>query len=376
MDFVDAAEIQSLQPEQLWHLAMQWSPEQWKSHAAKLNPDQIPAVLPAATEEHDPHHWKEKTCAIFEGLNTPLQLEAAGRVLSNPQVNVIASWAASSKEPLHEKLFPLFIGMPHQTFLQLLLNASPDQLTLLKQEGITEPIQHHLTLLIHELTAQIANCGMALSAFEEEIATLNLDSIDVVQIEQEEGKIQQLHQECDSIQSTTSRALAVAWNTNRTDIIEKLSKIKEQSQKFLTQIIGAPRSISSNPTGLYLALEKRLDTVFISPDEIESIDDEEPVIEALVKFSVWYLKDYWEIGLLPNIHDPNLLDLDPNTHSERERTEYREQLFSTVESNLQKLGFYTLCDLKESKIYSKKALKDYIAARQTRLTEDPKDLPF
>lgn len=367
MDPIDASEIRSLQSEKLWHLATQWTPDQWRLYISSLSPDQIPAVLPAATEEQNPHHWKEKMRAIIEGLNTPLQLEAAGRVLSATQVNEVISWAASCREPPHAKLFPLFIGMPHQTFLQLLLKATPGQLSLLKQEGITEPVQHHLTLLAHELTAEVANCSMSLSSLEQEIENIDLSNIDLFQIETEEQKIKTQLAHCFSIQNTASKALAIAWNTNRMDIIEKLSKIKEQSQKFIGQIIGVPRSAASEPTGLFASFEKHLDSVFNTGNDTASLSNEEPVTEALVKFSVWYLRDYWEIGLLPEIKNLNFLELDPTAHTEKECNEYRENLFATAEQHLERLGLFTLCDLKQAKIYSKKALKDFILQNQSKL---------
>lgn len=370
MDLMDTSDIQKVPAEQLWHLATQWSLDQWRSEIKKLTPDQIPSVIPAATEEQDPGQWRQKTHAFLESLSNPLQLEAVGRVLSIKQIHEIMTVASVSNGPILEKLFPIFVGMPHQNFVDLLLHAPPEQLTLLKQQSITEPVQHHLTLLIQELTADMAKCGMRLAIMESELETLDLSEIETSQIADQERKIELLRESLLSIQFTTGKALALAWNTNRMDLIDKLSKLKEQSQRFIQAVIGSPRSASTEPSGLYAALEKRLDSVFGNSDahlHTEALQNDEPVIEALVKFSVWYLHDYQEIGLLPQLDNAGPLELDVSNHSEQERLEYREKLFAIVERNLQSLRFFTLADLKQAKIYSKKALKNYIMSHREKM---------
>jgi len=99
--------------------------------------------------------------------------------------------------------------------------------------------------------------------------------------------------------ATLNKALQLAWNSNRVDLIEKLSTAKETCQKFVISIIGHPRHAVNPPTGLYARLEARLNAVFgnpSDPNDIEAAGNDEPAMEALVKFSIWYLKDYWDLG--------------------------------------------------------------------------------
>lgn len=367
MDITEASEYHQLSPEQLLLKAKDWTADQWKSLIDKMAIEQIAVIIPLATENHDPAHWRQKTRAVIEGLSNPKKIEEVGRVCSAHQIQEIISLSATIKDSLKEKLFPLFIGMPHEVFLRLLIDATPKQLSILKQESLTEPVQHHLTLLTHDLSSRMAQANSSATAFELAVQNLNLVDIDLRQINIEHDKIITLLTSCNSINFISSKALSLAWNTNRTDLIEKLSKIKEQSQRLILQVIGKERSASSAPSGLFLLLEKRLDSVFSSPNDIEALNDEEPATEALVKFSVWYLQDYFDIGLLPDIQHIDQLELDPQNYSEKERSNHREILFQTAEQHLEQLGLFTLSDLKQAKIYSKKALKDFILANQSKL---------
>jgi hypothetical protein len=89
--------------------------------------------------------------------------------------------------------------------------------------------------------------------------------------------------------------------------------------------------------------------------------DNTPALEALVKFNVWYIKDYREVGLLPQLDATHI----PTLFPEQEDLKHREQLFKIAESNLEKIGLHTLADLKTERIYSKKALIEYIKKRKS-----------
>lgn len=368
MDFSEISEYQQLSREQLIHSAQEWTPEEWKKRANFLTLEQIPVLTALAAPEHDPTSWKRKLKAFLDGLNDPKKIEALGYACSLSQIQEIMFYNEIAGEPsLQEKLFPIFIGLPHDVFLLLLIEATPKQLLILKKEGLTEPIQHHLTLLVHDLLGRMNQCNTIETSIELGIQNLNLEDIDTKQIRAEEEKIYKLLKSCELIQLTSSKALSLAWNTNRTDLIEKLSKIKEQSQRLISQTIGKERSAAATPTGLFQQLEKRLDSVFSSPSNVEALSDDEPITEALVKFSVWYLNDYYQIGLLPEIQSPDQLELPSQTYSEQDRSDHREFLFTAAQRHLEELGLYTLSDLKQAKIYSKKALKEFIAQHHSKI---------
>lgn len=248
--------------------------------------------------------------------------------------------------------------MSYDFFLLLLIQASPFQEKLLKSESILEPIQHHLTLLIHSLSSIYAEQVQHFTFLENQVKSLDLDTVEQEQIIEQEKAIENLRKSFINIQFLCSKALAIAWNSNRADLIEKLSSIKEQSQKFSTLVIGHQGHPDSPPTGLYDVLKNQLNKVF-NDDNNQPLSDDEPAIEALVKFSIWYITDYWEMHLLPGISHSEL-DLDIDASTEHERIDYRRKLFLEVQKNLEKLGLFTLGDLKKNMIYSKVALKNYI----------------
>lgn len=352
MDSSEFSKTLSFTAEQL-KTANLWSIEQWRKNIPTLSPEQITIILPLASQEQDFASWKKKIHATIETLSTPQQLEAVGRTASFEQASEVLSWIAEKKDSNQAKLFPFFVGMSQEVFLSLLMQAPPEQQTLLKEESISEPIQHQLTLLTHSLSSISNSQNQTFSTLEMQLNSLDLTTIGPDQIIVQEKAIELLRETCLNTQLFSSKALALAWNSNRTDLIEKLSSIKEQSQKLSELAIGYPRIPNSPPTGLYAILENHLNTVFID-DNNKPLSDDEPALEALVKFSIWYISDYWEIGLLPHILD--LSQYNQDTVSEKERT----SLFENVKKNLEKINLFTLGDLKKHKLYSKSALKNYI----------------
>ena len=92
-----------------------------------------------------------------------------------------------------------------------------------------------------------------------------------------------------------------------------------------------------------------------------ALKDSDAAIEGLTRLSVWYLKDYWELGLLPSIDVPAKLNLDPHRFSEEECKQYHQHLLTLVQDLLNKLNIGTVGALKKARIYSKPLLKAYIA---------------
>lgn len=136
-------------------------------------------------------------------------------------------------------------------------------------------------------------------------------------------------------------------------------------------MVGIPRCNGAQATGLFALLEQKLNAVYgnpLDPNDIEALDNSDPAIDALVKFSVWYLRDYWEIGLLPMVKNERDLDLSSRRYSERNRAEHREKLFVMVQENLERLGLDKVKDLKKARIYSRETLQDFIRARQNLLS--------
>lgn len=350
----------------LWEQALQWTPGKWKENIPLLSCNQISTILPAATPTYDPLSWKLKICTAIKSLKDTEKLEAAGKALQLCQICELINAAAEGESQLFLALPPLFVGLPPSVFRNLLYQVNPRHLKVLKQEGLTEALQHHLSVLSQELKTQLMGNLDLTEKKEKEFATLDLENIDADAIHAAFQEIQTLSEECRHLYDETKNALALAWNTNRLDLIEQLSGVKETSQKNLSHFIGSPLTSTASATGLWKILGKRLNEVFNSLGNVYEIDNL-PAIEALIAFSVWYAKDYWDVGLLPQIANKEHLELNPQAFSEQEISDHRAQLFLSAEKNLESLGLHTLKDLKESGIYSKKALTDYVRAHLPQL---------
>ena len=247
--------------------------------------------------------------------------------------------------------------MPHDVFCELLTTISQEQLLPLKQEALTEAVQHHLTLVVNELTTKLNPYQAKLALKNKELQTLPLEDIGPREIQDVQKSISLILDEGMHFVTLANYALAIAWNTLRLDLIEQISQLKEQYQKIIGQDGGLPRNDGQEPTGLYAAFERRLNSIFsdAGPNaQISLLPDQTPAMEALVKFGVWYLPDYSDIGLLPKIAGKKQIDL----------RQGQEKLYLEVNQKLADIGLTTLQDLRLAGIYSKKALKDYISRKK------------
>jgi hypothetical protein len=359
---MDKSDLELYTAEDISKLILQMSALQVKTEITKFTPDQIKAAVQTLTDFSDTE-WREKLAALIEGLTEYPALEAVGKALNLTQAKHILDEAAKTDKNGHWKLSPILVGMPHPLFSQLLISCTPSQLNTLKQEVITEAVQHHLTVLTHEITHQIPEFALKLEGLTLEIDQINGLHLGHAELKAITNHIDQCSQFYEKKIQLINQILTLAWNTNRTDLIEKLGTAKEVSMKLLGTIIGNRRTLHEAPTGLFAILESHLYQVFGDKENATDIlanEDDEPAIEALVKFSLWYLKDYWDVGLLPRIKNSDELDIDANLNSHQERMEYREKLFGEVNENLKRIGLTTVGELKKNKIFSRKILEEYL----------------
>lgn len=326
-----------------------------------LSHEQLSTVITHMNEKNSPY-WKGKTRAIILGLSDREQVEVAGHFLSIPQILDFFESNLLTRSDNFNKLLAILVGMPHQTFAKLLCEISDEQLQVLLQTAFSEPLQHQLTVFNHEMSNKYHILSEELVILYKDIEDLPIDNLGRNELISIKNRINDISLAFADVLEKMKNALKIAWNTHRADLIESLNILKEKYSHTYSQFIGHPET-AQGATGLYQLLKDRLDKVFGNPYDLndpEAFSNEEPCIDALVKFSIWYLKDYWEIGLLPNIKTEKEFELDSNVHTEQERIEHRDKLFSEVQTNLEKLRLKTVHDLKKAHIYSKKALVEFI----------------
>lgn len=342
--------------DRLQHMAMTASADDLKMQAAQLSPAEISNLISIlATQKSQPHelHPYDKCIALILGLDDAVKLQAAGKSLTPLLANRLFEEASQKDEALMKCLPPLLVGMSPSLFANALLLANDQQLAVLKKEAPTEAIQHLLALVAQEL-----NCALEVSQKELEflychIQELPLDSLDKEQLDDIEHETKQLFNKTLPPQQILNKALAIAWNTSRTDLISKLSSLKE---RYHRHALHFAEPSANNSLNVHKALKDKLSSVFAQNS------DDDAAIDALANLSIWYIKDYWEIGLLPHIHH-----IDEGLTRENAATTNNGNLFETAKINLEKIGLRTLKDLKNAHIYSKTTLKDFIAAKQSLL---------
>jgi len=299
----------------------------------------------------------------LEQLRSKHDLEAFSGTLSPSEALEILNICLSSSAEMQTKLLPILVGLHHPIFKIMIQHLTTDQLHLLQRESITEPLQHHLTYLSHDITQITYDLNVAVENLEQQIAHLNLEAITRSDVDalrkQVDLPAEMLHEALEQ----TKAALSLAWHTNRLDLIESFSTSREVLEKLQAFHVGHPESPTQHPLGIYAKIESRLHAVYNNPRNAQhegALLDHEPVLEGLAKLSVWYLQDYWEIGLLPTIKSAEQLALDPAKSSEKERNEYKKKLLQAVRQNLESMGLTTVRDLKNTYIFSKKTLREYV----------------
>jgi hypothetical protein len=289
---------------------------------------------------------------------SPKKLEVIGHSLSAKQfLNIISNLKTT------ETLSPLLVGLRAPIFHETLSQISDEQLQSLKQESQTEPLQHHILLFAHFSEEEEKKDQALLWKLQQEIKELDLDSLTFQKIDKIKKRIEEVTESSLKRLSIIDKVLELIWKANRPDLIEKLSLIKERLTRQLSNQIGT----ASPPTGLYLDLEEKLGTVY-QTKESGMLEDDEPAFDGLAQLALWYLKDYWEIGLLPEIKDMNELEYCQGQNTPEQKLKHREDLFAKVQANLEIIKLGTVKELKKEGIYSKPMLKEYIQSHATLLS--------
>ncbi len=275
-------------------------------------------------------------------LSTPKQLELFGKTFNASELFDLLTLIQHDKTAINGKLNPILAGVSHEVFFQVLPELSDMETMILQQESSTIPVQHHLTALYHEKKKTLQEIETAYLSLEMLIEHIEVEKTGIEDCDELLEKINGLKTTSESLLHLLNQALKLAWNSDRADLIENLSLLKETIQKYKLYFIS----------DLYTEFRVKLNAVYADTDAsgktIPLLNDL-PAIEALSKLSIWHLQDYFDLGLLPN-----------NTLDSLEKIENRKTLILEAKTNLEKLNLLTLEDLKKANIYSKKALQEFL----------------
>lgn len=257
------------------------------------------------------------------------------------------------------KVSAVLVGMPSASFATLLLESGGLQTQKLRCFGETESLQHHLTMLSHDLQKQVSEVEEEIMQCGREIAALDTETLGRQELSAIEKGIEKYADRVLRIKKTVEGALLVVWSTSRPDLVESFSRLKEYTENLYIHLIGTAGAKHPVATTLYGLLEKRLFAIFGNGDNAEELNDEEPVAEALAKFSIWHVEDFKELGLVSTEAKEELkAPQSPEGKLNAEISHLKE-----AEKYLKKLGIEKIRDLKDARIFSRRTLKEYIQER-------------
>ncbi|MBA2367534.1 MAG: hypothetical protein H0V82_00740 [Candidatus Protochlamydia sp.] len=333
-----------------------------ENFASSISPSQLTECAMLLGTEPIPEA-PAKLIRLFELANEPAHLECLGRGLSAPQFLSLLT-EVTKTPPLQKKLSPILVGLPSIAFIDSLHHMNSAHLTAIKQESIGEPLHHQFIFFVHNCEYFLDEINLNLLQQLKDIQELDIYQLSFMELDRIENQINDLGRLVFHRLEAINQVLVILWNANLIDLIDKFSRLKENFNHFVYEQIGRP-AISKQPsTGIYRVLDERLAQVFIPYDpslkKNVSLGDDDPALEGLARFSIWYLKDYWDLGLLPSIQKAEDLELNSPLSNEEEQIAYRQTLFNQVQRKLNELGIGTIKDLKNARIFSKPMLISYI----------------
>jgi hypothetical protein len=284
---------------------------------------------------------------------TPKELETLGALLSHLQFIHIVENIEKELFPI-EKLDPLLVGLPLEVFCMSIQSIKRSSLDVLAKNILSEPLLHHITVATNNCITTHALYDEEIDTIQHEITHFDRKTLTSSIIDNVLRKIGTITEYYKNTLEFTEKLLLLAWNSERPLLIQKLSRLKTESKDKLMNDFNGSESDASDLEELFF---ENLAQIYTSAN----LKEDDPAIDGLAALSIWYLQDYWEVGLLPEIEEEDLHP--PENMSPDKKQEYRNKLFKEVEKNLSLHDLNTIKDLDMACIYSRQILKDYIEFR-------------
>jgi hypothetical protein len=321
---------------------------------AQASIENVQSFIRELHEDKDPE-WKKKIQGTFDALNDHERIEAVAQVVSVKQtLAILDHYQGSSLH--HPKLSPLFMGINKQVFVKLIQESNTQQLQTLQHEAVAEPILHQLTLFTNELEKELTMMDARIDSLRQDLLDKEIPVKPCIQAIEDTRDL--INEQIGII----DKSLAIAWNSDRSDLVNSFNKVKEILHEKSRFGLGVPLLGSRAASGLYCLVDIRLQNNHLFPASDLATDNDLPVSEALAVLSICYLKDYKEIGLLPGIIDENVFALKEDENPEL--ATYREKLREHAFKNLERIGLCTLLDMKKAEIDNKDKLIHYIKEKK------------
>ncbi len=256
--------------------------------------------------------------------------------MSSTYQHIEALLASASQEEMEEAL--------------RLLEQEPQNAAWLKDLAALGEVQRNLLQLHIAIEAEHDEFYQKVETFEQAFNALDMNELDTHTLDGIHKELTDLHNQLQRFRQLAAPTVRLAWNTGRQELVDKCSHLRESVERDELHLFGEESHGSQKET-LLTKMRSKLYSAFGATQE-----DSEPILDALTAFSIWAIKDYWQLGLLPKITNEEDLGIDDTT-----------RLFDTAKNNLEKIGLKTLKDLKERSIFSRKCLLEYISRNRSLL---------
>ena len=292
--------------------------------------------------------WREKLALIFDSIEDNIYLESLASALTAPQIRELIAYFGHAPSKL-SKLLPLLVGLQSPVFLDLLLQSNAEDLAPLMSLESTEPLQHHLALLREHLKHEQELLSKKYESIWNAIDGLNPKQINESDLHSINQEILVLSKDSQSFVKFVRKLLFPLWKGGLSTLISEMSEIKERTMWIHQNTIDSGE-VKLSSGNLPAFLHYKMFLIYIG-DNGNFPKEDESAIESITKLGLWYPRDYWRIGLLPDISNPD-------QHSPNELT-------IKAKRHLEKIGLATLKDLKKRGIYSSNTLENYIKTHLT-----------
>lgn len=243
------------------------------------------------------------------------------------------------------KLLLLFNEVPVETFFFMLSTITERQLELLKSPQLAESIQFQLTFLSHALQVKLNNFVDEIVETEKKWSREDFGLYCAEDFSEMMATIEQYAKKFQEIHPILEKALKLAWNTDRKDLIESFSHLKERFDHLYITAIGYPESEKTKATGLYYHISCGIERVYSEKQKV--LQNQDSALEGVILLGVSSLKDFKEVGLLPK-------------EDSIQSQELEQSFLNKIQETLNSIGLHTIEDLKNKWICSKSTLKSYV----------------
>ncbi len=155
---------------------------------------------------------------------------------------VALEWASGEASEVQHRLIPLIASIPQTVFSDGFGLMTETHMRVLRDLAAEEPIQHHLTLLMHGWAHDAEEKAKLLEQLRKQIAGYDVEAVSRSDYDQFKSSIDEMalyfHQRVDLL----NKALALAWNTSREDLIDRLTTLKESWLRYMAEVVGKPAS--------------------------------------------------------------------------------------------------------------------------------------